>query len=274
MSPFSARLQIAIVEENQPTVLAIIEQIERSFENHKIVFTADTMESAEKLFLTHQPNLAILDIDAANNKATLFSFLQKQQSFNFNIIFLSETIQKDFSKAFNDWPVINYLLKPVDSNLLDGAIKKAILRMTEQHIVKKYLRNKEQQASEGNKIKATLHNDEISLPLLKGRKRTIPQKDIIRCESMGDLSLIVIQQPNGEEKVTLNINLKDCKKHLDPKLFYRVHYQHIINMAYVKSAPPSHSLEIALSNGEKIPLARRRRKGFLESHVAVYSELS
>jgi two-component system, LytTR family, response regulator len=265
----SLLLNIAIIGVNQPTLLVIKEHLERSFKNHNLAFTANSIESAKNLFLSHQPNLLILDIDNPNHKAT-FDFLEQQETFNFKIIFISEIIHQDFSRAFNDFPLINYLLKPIRSELLDRAIEKAIVQLEEQHILMKHAIGNSPQALASSLSEKTASKDKtITLPLTKGRSRIISQRDIIRCESMGDLCLIVLQRENEEEKLTLNMSLKNCLNLLDPTLFYRVHYQHIVNMNYVASVNQRQRLEVALSNGEKIPMARRRKSELLERYSAV-----
>jgi two-component system LytT family response regulator len=264
----SLLLNIAIIGVNQPTLLVIKEHLERSFKNHNIVFTSDAIESTDNLFLSHQPNLLILILDGLNNKG-IFDFLEQQKRFDFKIIFISDTISPDFSRLFNDFPVINYLLKPIRSELFDRAIEKAIVQLKEQRILVKHAIGISQQALASSPFETASKYKTITLLLTKGRSRIISQRDIIRCESMGDLCLIVLQRENEEEKLTLYMSLKNCLNLLDPTLFYRVHYQHIVNLNYVASVNQRHPLEVALSNGEKIPMARRRKNELLERYSAV-----
>lgn len=94
--------------------------------------------------------------------------------------------------------------------------------------------------------------------------------NILRFESVGDLSLIYFIDEKKEKKLSTK-KLTDYEKELPKGQFFRAHKQHLINLLHVDDLHLKPTLEISLTNGEKIQLARRRKKGFLD-HLSQFKK--
>jgi two-component system LytT family response regulator len=85
-------------------------------------------------------------------------------------------------------------------------------------------------------------------------------QDILRLETYGNYCFVFLS--NGERHL-ISRNLKDFEDILPETTFFRVHQSHIVNMSCVRKFIKDDGGYTVMTDGSKIPVARRRKEEFL-----------
>lgn len=183
----------------------------------QICATAGNIEDGYKAIQEYKPVLIFLDIEMP--KGNGFDLLRKFDTLTFEVIFTTAYNQYAV-QAFRE-NVLDYLLKPIDIDALQQAVKKA-----EQHI---NLRHTNEHVVQYIQTLQLPNNNRISIPVPDGYL-FLNHQDILRCEASG--SYCIFFTTDGK-KILTSMRLKECEKLLPQKQFFRVHHSHIINLQYM-----------------------------------------
>ena len=94
------------------------------------------------------------------------------------------------------------------------------------------------------------------------KNKGIPIGQIIRCEAEEEITHFYLSNCQPKE-IKIFRSIKNCEEYLQPFAFFRVHKTHLVNLSYIKSIVPKNAnFEILLLNGDRVPLARRKKKMF------------
>lgn len=180
---------------------------------------------------------------------TGFDLLEKYGLASFEVIFVT---------AFNQYGIhaikfsaIDYLLKPIDEDMLVEAVNKAINRITiknENIRLKNLLQN----------VSLSNPNKRIALPFVD-HIDFIEVNKIIRLEAEGSYTRFVI----GDNVLLVSKNLKEYDEMLSFYGFIRTHQAHLINPEYIKSFIKSDGGYLLLVNGDTVPISRLRKNEVL-----------
>lgn len=142
-----------------------------------------------------------------------------------------------------EFDAIDYLLKPIDANRLDRAVKKAVLY-------------KELLAEQKN----TIESNTADFLFIKADRRyhKIYFKDILFVEGLKDYVIIHTQN----QKLITAMNLKSIHQKLPETYFLRVSKSYVINLDYIDSFT-NHTLYI---NDAEIPLGDVYKKDFFDKY--------
>ena len=111
-----------IIVDDEPHVRQMLEKMIGQFcPNVKLVFTADGVKTGKEAIRKHKPDLVLLDIKMSDG--TGFDMLRELQPVDFKVIFV--TAYNQYAVEAFKFSAIDYLLKPVDSDELQEAVKKA-----------------------------------------------------------------------------------------------------------------------------------------------------
>jgi two-component system LytT family response regulator len=88
--------------------------------------------------------------------------------------------------------------------------------------------------------------------------------DIVRLEADGNYTRFIMK--DGRPIISSRI-LKHYDNMLEGQHFLRVHNSHIINLIYVRRLVKADGGSIELSNGDHVPLSRRRKEVFLNTYL-------
>ena len=214
-----------------------------------LIGEADSVESGVKLIKQLSPDLVFLDVEMPDG--TGFDLLQKLKPFNFKVIFI--TGYEDFAvKAFR-FSAIDYLLKPLDSDDLVEAVKKAESSL-----------NKEIFDMKLSNLFANLERPKnLQNLILKTADRiySVNIQDIVNCES--DKNYTTFHFINAP-KLIVSTNLKEYETLLTPHNFFRTHQSHLINMAYFDHfIKTDGGNTIVMKNKTTIPLSVRKKEEFM-----------
>jgi len=214
-----------------------------------IIGQADSVASGVKLVRQLSPDLVFLDVEMPDG--TGFDLLQKLSPIAFKVIFI--TGYEDFAIRAFRFSAIDYLLKPLDSQELVEAVKKA------EHAL-------------GTEVfDMKLHNLFTNLERPKNLQKLVLKtadkiysvniQDIINCES--DKNYTTFYFINAP-KLIVSTNLKEYETLLSPHNFFRTHKSHLINMTYFDHFIKSEGGNtIVMKNKASVPLSVRKKEEFL-----------
>ncbi len=198
-----------------------------------------------------KPDLVFLDVEI--NDETGFDFLKQLPEINFEVIFTT-AYDKYAVQAFK-FSAIDYLLKPVDVDELQTAIKKLNEKFSQKDIAQKF------DALFHNLKKDNSKSKRICVPVLTGFV-FIEVDDIIRCESNINYTTLFLKD---KQKLIVAKTLKEFEELLRDYNFYRVHNSHVINLAYIKSYNKGKGGFVTMKDGAEVEVSTRRKDDFLKS---------
>lgn len=207
---------------------------------------ADSVNEA-LLFLNKQkPQLVFLDVEMPNG--TGFDLLRQIEKIDFKIIFV--TAHSHYAIKAIRFSAIDYLLKPVDTDDLIDAVKRASEETNTNHHVqyKGFLNNLN-----------NTNTQKLAIPIKDGFAFLAPE-DIIRLQADGTYTHIFTK----DEKYTGTKNIKEYEQLLADKNFFRSHNSHLINLKHVKKFSRVDGYFVQMSDSSVAEISRRKKEEFME----------
>lgn len=209
---------------------------------------ADINEAATQID-TLKPNLVFLDVEMPYG--TGFDLLQRLGDINFEVIFITAYSQYAID-AFK-YASVDYILKPVDIDILVNAVERAKNQIVNKQSIADYklLLQKVQKQNDGD-----------TRIYLSGAREQILVKcnEIICC--VADGSYTTVYMTNGR-KFYSSRNLKLFVEELPESIFYRIHNGHTVNMNHITKIVKGHGGNVMMSDGRELEIAVRRKDDFL-----------
>jgi|TARA_B110000261_G_C13076557_1_gene354237 two-component system LytT family response regulator len=206
----------------------------------EIVGEGDGVINGAKIINETKPDLVFLDIQI--NQGTAFDLLEVIGNVDFKIIFTTASDEYAI-KAFK-LSAIDYLLKPIDVDDLQAAVKKF---------------------EEGNKDDYGLLSANVKETISKNKRLALHSQDkidvveigtIVRCESSVNYTTFYFE--NGK-KTLLTKTLKEFDKMLSEFGFYRVHQSHLINLDFLKEYIKTDGGYLLMKDGTSVPISSRKK---------------
>ena len=208
-----------------------------------------TTSSQEGLRLIHvlQPDLVFLDIEMPRLNG--FQLLEKVGEIFFQLIFV--TAYNEFAiKAFR-YSALDYLLKPIDTDELQQAVRKATLKHRIDGRQLELLQHQLQHRYLADKIALPYQNGIIFLEL----------KEIIYCEADNNYTKVLATQ---DRRYLLTRTLKEVAEVLEERNFLRVHRQYLINLDQIKMFMKGEGSYLVMTNNVSIPIARQQKEKLIQ----------
>jgi two-component system, LytTR family, response regulator len=235
--------RVLIIDDEVDARRVISKYLERYFPNFKILGEADSFKSAVQLINETEADLIFIDINLGDG--TGFDVLDESDAFAAQIIFTTAFDQYAV-KAFR-YQALDYLMKPIDSELFVDAVNQALDKVRERR---------------------SMSADQILISYGNGeRKISIPTADgmcFVRLDSIvsfeADSSYCKVFLEDGKE-----ILVSKPLKFFDDKLktnvnFIRPHKSFIVNMKFVDEYLKEEGGYIKMKNGLKIPISRQKKE--------------
>ena len=239
-----------IVDDNKHNRAVLVKLITEYCPDIKIIGEASSVETAEAAIKKLNPELIFLDIDLGDG--TAFELLTKVPESKHHIVFVT-AFDKFAVEAFKV-NAIDYLLKPISISDLEQSVEKV------KHYKKNVNYEKLLQDLLNSRAREVNQNKRIVISSQSGLKFVEPL-NIIRCEADGRYTKIVLMDKSA---LLSSKNLKEFEDELPQDLFFRVHHSHLINIKQVDQYYRNDDL-IIMSNGDKIPLAQRKKNEFMDT---------
>jgi len=205
---------------------------------------ADSVDTAVLLIQKYNPDLVFLDIEMP--KANGFQLLEHFKDFRFEVIFV--TAYDNFAIKAIRFSAADYILKPININILQVAVDKVTIRI--------------QQKQENLRLKQLVYNisqpgnPRIGLPTAD-RIEFVEVHKIIRCQGEGNYTHIYFE---GNRHLLVAKTLVEFEDLLHEFSFIRVHKTHLVNLKYVVTYLKTGGGILQLSSGETVAVSRRRKE--------------
>jgi two-component system, LytTR family, response regulator len=221
--------------------------LERYCPQIEVLGCADGVKTGIAAIEKYKPEIVFLDVEMKDG--TGFDLLEQlPDDLPQQVIFVTAFDQYAI-KAFR-FCALDYLLKPVDPDLLKQAVEKAV-KLTDRNL--------------SHKIKILKNNketpDKIVLPS-REEFFVAEVKEIIRCEANGNYTIFYMKT---RQPLLVSRTLKEFDEILSSMRFLRVHKSHLINLDYVERFLPKEN-QVVMKDGSVAEVSRRRRDYFL-SHL-------
>lgn len=251
------KIRTILVDDEPRGLSALQKLIEMHCPEIDIVALCSNANEALEKIAQLKPNLVFLDIAMPEKNG--FDLLKEISPINFEIIFV--TAHDDFMLQAFKFSAVDYLLKPVESDLLEEAVKRAAKKIEEK--------------TSGGNLETLLYNirnkeggqkQKLCITSLKGFQ-VVKLSEIVYCEASSnytnfhfvDRPLICASRPIHEYEEMLH----DCN-------FVRIHKSIVVNLEHVKEYLRGEGGTIILSNGKKVEVSRRRKETFMTSMKEYY----
>jgi two-component system LytT family response regulator len=211
-----------------------------------VIGSCTDADEAIGMIKTMEPDLIFLDIAMPVKNG--FDLLREVKGFHFEVIFV--TAHNQFMIEAFHFSAIDYLLKPVEDNLLVDAVNRAKRRIDEK--------------SESKNVETFLHNIRqkhspqkmrLCIPSLKGFQ-VIELDDILYAESSGNYTNLYFA---NKQMVCTSKPMHEYEKLLEDAGFVRIHKSILVNMLHVKEYLRGEGGSVILSNGDEVEVARRKK---------------
>ncbi len=231
-------IKAIIIEDEiraQVYVKAVVEKIAPEIE---VVAVCDDLPSGVIAIRKHKPNLVFLDIEMPKyNGLEIVNFFGENE-INFEII---------FTTAYNQYAIqafktsaLDYLLKPIDSEELKGAINR--------------FKNKQKLQYNSLQLAKEYFTSEAKIAIPDGNNlQMISINEILFLKADSNYTQVVLT--NGKKMITSRL-LKNFEDALSQnKQFFRCHKSYIINTKFIESYSKSDGGTMLLNQKHEIPLS-------------------
>ncbi len=243
-------IRSVIVEDEKKSSELLSTMIKRFCPEVTVEAIAESVKDGEVVIRKHNPDLVFLDVEMGDGNG--FDLLKKLGDVNFDLIFTTASDQ--YAVKAIKYSALDYLLKPIDPEELQGAVKKVKERTSD--------------AASFENLKFLLKNirrdddrfSRITLPTGNGYE-LVNIKDIIRCEAEGNYTNFFI---DGKRKLLVSASLKHYEDLLPAEDFIRVHHHHLININHVVRYLKTEGGYAVMSDGTEVEVSRRKKDAFLQ----------
>lgn len=238
----------AIIVDDEPLSIENLKYLLKIVSpNVNVISTATDPELAVSIINKLKPDVLFLDIEMPYLNG--FQLYSKINNSKIHVIFVT---------AFDHYAIeafrinaIDYLLKPIDIDLLEKTIDRLATRLTAM-----------KQAELVNFLEDSLQNKlvdkRIVVNTLDGVK-FVTQEEIMYLSSENSYTMFHL---NGQNKFLASKKIADFEAIL-PDNFVRIHNQHIVNINYIDRYIKGRSGKIVLKNEVVLDVSQRKKNEFM-----------
>ena len=241
----------AILIDDEPRGISSMQKLlQINCPDVQVIGSCTNADDAIQMVRTLHPDLIFLDIAMPVKNG--FELLKELKGNSFEVIFV--TAHNQFMIEAFHFSAIDYLLKPVEDNLLVDAVERAKHRIAEKSgskNVETFLHNLKQKHSPAKM--------RLCIPSLKGFQ-VIELDDILYAESSGNYTNLYFA---NNKMVCTSKPMHEYETLLEDAGFVRIHKSILVNLLHVKEYLRGEGGSVILSNGHEVEVARRKKEGFL-----------
>lgn len=231
-------IEIVLVDDEQLQLDYMQKLIEQTAESLEIKIEISQYLSGEAFLfaLEDHPtwNLAFLDIEMEELNGMQVAKILRKKSPQLELVFA--TAYAEYAIEGYEVQALDYLLKPINQQKIT-------------RVLKRYLEEQPEDTA-------------YLIAEVEGQTTRLNLEDIIYVEAnMGEVLVVLVDQ-----KLPLKMTLLEFQDLLDER-FVATHRSYLVNLQYISRLLKK---DVALSNGEKIPLSRRRAKEVQSDFIDYY----
>lgn len=240
-----------IIVDDEPRGLSSLRKLlELNCPDVKILAECSDARSALNSIGELEPELVFLDIAMPEKNG--FDLLNELSPVPFEVIFV--TAHNEYTIQAFKYSAVDYLLKPVDEDLMAEAVKRAGQRIAGKasaQQVETFLYNL-------HKVQ-TPAEMKLCIPDMKGF-RVIHLADVVYCES--DSSYTMFHLLNGAV-LTASRSIIEYEVLLERSGFCRIHKSFLVNLHHIKEYVRGEGGSVILTNDMVIEVSRRKKEVFM-----------
>ena len=241
----------AVIIDDEPNAREKMQlMLDRYCKDVQVMARAKDAEEGIAAINEHRPDLIFLDIEMP--VLTGFDMLKQIPEINFEIIFT--TAHDHYAIKAIKFSALDYLLKPIDLDQLQEAVKKVAERKTEKSSLAQY------QTLKDNLQKQHTAMDQLAVPAHTGMI-FIKVPDIIYCEADSNYTKIFL---GDKQKIVSSRTLKEYEELLEDSGFIRIHHSYLVNKIHVRQYLKGEGGQIVMNNGIALDVSRRKKEQVLE----------
>jgi two-component system, LytTR family, response regulator len=223
----------------------------------EIVAECMDADSAKEKINLLQPQLVFLDISLPGKSG--FDLLAELNALTFEIIFV--TAHNNYMLQAFRYSAVDYLVKPIDEDLLVDAVARAGKRIALHTI--------------SNSVATLLHNlpkeqapqeMKLCIPSLKGFL-VVEIKNILFCEASGSYTNFYLAD---NQILCTAKTMHEYDTLLADAGFVRIHKSYLVNLRHVKEYVRGEGGSVILSNGKEVEVSRRKKDSFINRMKEYY----
>lgn len=250
-------LKVILIDDEPRGITSMQKLLQINCPDVSVIGSCTNVDESIEMIRSLEPDLIFLDIAMPIKNG--FDLLKELKEFHFEVIFV--TAHNQFMIEAFHFSAIDYLLKPVEDNLLVDAVNRARKRIAEKSgskNVETFLHNIRQKNSP-QKMK-------LCIPSLKGFQ-VIELDDILYAESSGNYTNIYF---SNKQMVCTSKPMHEYEKLLEDSSFMRIHKSFLVNLLHVKEYIRGEGGSVKLSDGTELEVARRKKDLFLNKMKQFY----
>lgn len=236
-----ARLRIRKLTEETPGISAIEE-------------ATDGVDALSKI-PKFEPDIVFLDIDMPEMSG--FEMLQNLGEISFSVVF--QTAYQQFAIQAFEVNACDYLLKPFTDERWHQSFERA-------------LKTKQQQLPQLDSLREHLHKEGVYLSRVLIRSGT--RNHVLKSHEISHFTseehITFVHTP--ERSFGYEQSLTFLEQNLDPKQFFRIHRNSIVNLDFVKSFTTANEGIVTLLHETKLQVSRKNRSKLKELLAQVQKE--
>jgi two-component system LytT family response regulator len=242
-------IKAIIIDDEQNCIDSLVFDLQKHCKEVNVVETCTSPKQGILSIKKLKPDLVFLDVQMPWMSG--FEMLELIDEINFAIIFTT-AFDQFAAKAFRI-SAIDYLLKPIDTNDLKEAIRKAnekIQQKSGTDNITNLLQN----------IKKPEVNQRIAVP---GREvyEFIEAGKIIYAKAEGSYTHVFL---NDKRKLIISKTLSDIEELLPAEHFQRIHHSTLVNLSHVTHLFKTDGGFVVLDNGEKLVVSKSKKDSLME----------
>ena len=240
-----------LVEDEKNNLDLLNHFIKKYCKNIDVIASCSTYDQALSVLKAEEPDLVFLDI--VLDRDTSFDLLQELGNPDFQIIFT--TAYDEYAIRAFKYNTIDYLLKPIIIEELVAAVNKVAEKINE---------NKTLDMGSIKNISQSFNTKHpANFIMISGMDRIdfIHPDEVICLKSTGRYTEFYLK--DKKRKITSSKPIGEYENILDQDVFYRIHNSFLINLAQLININKRAGNYCEMSNGDSLPLSRRRYEGLM-----------
>lgn len=245
-------LKVVIIEDEQPAMQSLEQELEDSYSAVNIVARLSSVTSSINWFLDNRGTYDLVFMDIHLQDGLCFHIFESC-TIDTPVIFTT-AYDMYLMQAF-EHNGLDYLLKPLDKEKLQASLKK--YNTMQKHFTGNYEKIAEQVAN--NVLKRS------RILVRRGLEFQIVRTDEI-AYFFTEHKVVFLVDKNSHKYMVEKNNLMELEEELDEKIFYRANRKYIVNVNYIKRFKPVErskiSLELAVPANEDIIISQENSGAF------------
>lgn len=242
----------AILIDDEPRGLTSLQKLlELNCPEVNVLQCCSGADEAKNAIVALHPDLVFLDIAMPGKNG--FELLQELPAIDFEIIFV--TAHDNFTSQALHLSAVDYLLKPVDDDLLVEAVKRAARKIEDKsgkQQIDTFLHNMVQSG--------TAQKMKLCIPSMKGFQ-VVDIRDIIYCEASSNYTNFYF---TNRSLICASKPIHEYETLLEDAGFVRIHKSYVVNLEHITEYLRGEGGSVLLTGGQEIEVSRRKKEVLMQ----------